>query len=335
MKKRTYKGEIATEYCKNYPNASTMAIARMLCNDHPLDFPKFESARSIVRSCRGELLDKKKRVATVAPRSEETKKKFISRKMNLPESDYKEIEPYVLAKGSNSILFLSDIHLPYQDNKALSIALDYGKAQKVNAIYLNGDTMDMYMASRFIRDRRLRDLAGELDIARHFLRELKETFGCPIYYKIGNHEERWQNFLMINAPEMLGIDDFELSNLLRFGELGVVEIKGRQKAYAGKLALLHGHEFGHSVFSPVNPARGLYLRAKNSSIIGHHHQSSEHSEKSLNGDVVTCWSVGSLCGLSPEYFPINKWNHGFAHITTDKDGSFEVDNLRIIDGKIR
>jgi hypothetical protein len=122
---------------------------------------------------------------------------------------------------------------------------------------------------------------------------------------------------------------------LRFNEIGIQEIKSKQVVKAGKLSLLHGHEFGHSVFSPVNPARGLYMRAKESSIIGHHHQTSEHSEKSLNGKVVTTWSVGALCGMKPDYMPYNKWNLGFAEIEFDKNRDFEVYNKRIINNKVR
>jgi len=331
----TYKREIATDYCKKFSNASTMAISRMLLNEHPFDFKTFDNARSMVRACRGEKAKSQAGNATVEKRSELEKKQFMNQTFTMPESDYKELQPIQLAKACSNVLFLSDIHLPYQDNEALKIALDYGKSEKVNAIYLNGDTMDMYQASRYAKDRRLRDLGGELDLTRNFLKELRDQFQVPVYYKMGNHEERWENFLKLNAPEMLGINDFELSSLLRFSELGIIEVKSKQTSYAGKLALLHGHEFGHSVFSPVNPARGLYMRAKECSIIGHHHQTSEHSEKSLSGDVVTTWSVGSLCGLRPEYLPNNKWNHGFAHITINKDQSYEVNNMRIIEGKIR
>jgi predicted phosphodiesterase len=331
--KPTYKKEIATEYCIKYSKWSTMAIARKLNEDHPYDFKTIDNARGMVRACRGERSDRYS--PTVKKRTDTEREQMIKHTFHLPESDYKEIEPLHIAKNIKSILFLTDIHLPYQDNNALKIALDYGKAQKVDCIYLNGDTMDMYQASRYVKDRRLRDLPSELEMTRQFLKSLVDEFQCPVYYKIGNHEVRFENYLMLNAPEMLGINDFELRNLLRFGELGIIEVKSTQFTYAGKLALLHGHEFGHSVFSPVNPARGLYMRAKKSSIIGHHHQSSEHSEKDLGGNVVTCWSVGALCGLQPLYFPINKWNHGFAHIHVNPDGSYEVDNLKIINGKIR
>jgi hypothetical protein len=79
----------------------------------------------------------------------------------------------------------------------------------------------------------------------------------------------------------------------------------------------------------------LYTRAKASSAIGHHHVTSEHSEKDLDGEVVTTWSIGCLCGLQPDYLPFNRWNHGFAFAVIDDNGGYEFRNLRIIDGKVR
>jgi len=332
-RKKTYKAEMIKDLLEKFPKASTNSLAKILNESHPLDFPTFDNTRNLIRFHRGELKSQPP-INVIGERTQEEKKAAIAWK-KIPESDYKTIDPFIIPTGQNRILLLTDIHLPYHDEEALSIALEWGYERKPNAIILNGDTIDMYQASRFIKDRRLRDLAGELDMTREFLRELREQFDCPVYFKIGNHEARWENYLKTVAPELLGIADFELDSILRFGELGITLIKDKQMIKAGKLNILHGHEFGHSVFSPVNAARGLYMRAKASSIIGHHHQTSEHSEKDLMNEVVTTWSVGCLCGISPEYMPYNKWNHGFAWIETHQNGDFEVKNLRIINGNVR
>ncbi len=324
MANKTYKNEIAESVLKEFPNASTMALSRILFERYPIEWKNTDSARAMIRYLRGEDIKNKN---PQYKRTEIEKKQFMVKNFELPETDYKEIEPLQIV--GKRILVLNDIHIPYQDNHSLRLAIDYGIENEMDTIYLNGDIMDVYQASRFIRDRRLRDLSGELELTRNFLEELQK-FGVPIYYKLGNHEERWENFLRLSAPELLGISDFELKNVLRFNKYGVKEVKGKQLAYAGKLAILHGHEFGHSVFSPVNPARGLYMRSKESSAIGHHHQTSEHTEKSLSGDVVTTWSIGCLCGLSPEYMPFNKWNHGFLFVEVAEDGNYKVHNKRII-----
>jgi hypothetical protein len=44
--------------------------------------------------------------------------------------------------------------------------------------------------------------------------------------------------------------------------------------------------------------------------------------------------VGCLCDLSPDYAIVNRWNHGFAIVDIDEDGSFEVHNHKIIDGRV-
>jgi hypothetical protein len=92
----------------------------------------------------------------------------------------------------------------------------------------------MYQASRFTKDRRLRDLAGELEMTREFLKLVQGMFKCPIYFKIGNHEARWEHYLQLKAPELLGIDDFKLEQILRFREFGVTLVKDKQIAMAGK-----------------------------------------------------------------------------------------------------
>jgi predicted phosphodiesterase len=326
--------DIIIEYLTKNPLIPTRTLATLLIKNHPNEFNNFDSVRSTIKRLRGEDSTKYNSKITMFKRTAEQKKEAMASK-KIPESDYKEVMPFIMPKGNNRILVLTDIHIPYHDIDALQIALEYGKKLNPNAILLNGDTIDMYQASRFIKDRRLRDLAGELEMVRDFLNYLKDEFECPIYFKIGNHEARWENYLRVSAPELLGIADFELSSVLQFGALGIQEIKSTQIIKAGNLSILHGHEFGQSVFSPVNAARGLYMRAKSDSLVGHHHQTSEHSEKDLNGNVVTTWSVGCLAGLSPEYMPFNKWNHGFAYVEFTEDGNFIVNNHRIINGQVR
>jgi hypothetical protein len=109
-------------------------------------------------------------------------------------------------------------------------------------------------------------------------------------------------------------------------------IPGRTKATIGKLSLFHGHEFGRSLISPVNVARGLYMRAKASAMCGHSHRTSEHTERTVNDKIITCWSVGCLSELSPDYSPYNTWNNGFAIVTKTPD-TYHVENIKLYKGK--
>jgi len=103
--------------------------------------------------------------------------------------------------------------------------------------------------------------------------------------------------------------------------------------YAGRLPILHGHEYGGFGVGGVNPARGLSLKSFSSSLVGHSHRTSSHSERDINDKVMSWFSTGCLCGLHPEYAILNKWNQGFCYIDTDGQ-EFAVNNFKIHKGKV-
>jgi hypothetical protein len=111
-------------------------------------------------------------------------------------------------------------------------------------------------------------------------------------------------------------------------------IDDKKMMHMGKLYIVHGHEFGRSISSPVNAARGLWLRAKYHCVTGHFHQTAEHTEPIIDGSVLGCWAVGCLCDLHPDWLPINRWNHGTAILYRTGTKTFRVDNRRIIDGEL-
>lgn len=256
--------------------------------------------------------------------------------LDLPPSQESNYQPFKLPINHNNILLIGDIHVPYHNIPALTLALKYGLENEVNTILLNGDIIDFYAISRFEKDPRKRNFGHEVLMTRQFLTTLRQLFpNAAIYYKCGNHDVRYDHYIMRNAPDLLGMNEFSFESLMKLDELNITFIPDKQIIRAGNLTILHGHELGQSVFSPVNIARGLFLRAKDNALCGHHHQASEHSEPNINGKLTTCWSVACLCELHPDYMPINKHHHGFAHVKVMDTGEFEVSNYRIVNGKIR
>jgi predicted phosphodiesterase len=256
--------------------------------------------------------------------------------LDLPPSHESNYQPFKIPTNHNNILLLSDIHVPFHNIQALTLALKYGLDNDVNTILLNGDIIDFYAISRFEKDPRKRNFGHEVLMTRQFLTTLRKLFpNAAIYYKCGNHDVRYDHYIMRNAPDLLGMNEFSFESLMHLDKLDITFIPDKQIIHAGQLTILHGHELGSSVFSPVNIARGLFLRAKASALCGHHHQASEHTEPNINGKITTCWSVACLCELHPDYMPLNKHHHGFAHITVLDNGDFEVSNYRIVNGKIR
>lgn len=329
--KLTTKGETVLKYLKRFPNTSKKSLAEKIYKDNSLLFKDVEDARSSIRVHTGASGSK----ARSDIKSTVEHKTDFSREnpYGLPPTEAKPFEPYILPKANNNILFLTDIHLPYHDIDALTLALDYGKEKKVNTIWLNGDIMDCYQASTHEKDPKKRDMSYELQVCRDFLDLLKKEFPlAKIFYKSGNHEQRWERFLRVKAPLLLDTDEFKLEILLKVGERGITWIPNTQLAKVGKLNIIHGNEYKGG--GGINVARTLWLRAGDNVIAGDKHKTQSGLKTNIDKKITGTWSVGCLCELNPEYLSFNEWNLGFAHIEIFNDGSFSVHNKQIIEGKV-
>lgn len=324
-RKATIKGELAIEVLKQFPNAYSKVLARLLYEKYPMVYKDIEEARYVIRYYRGK--------AGSLMREQIASKEFFNyNPFSLPNSDAEDYPDYDIPSVNNKVLIMSDIHLPYHSIEAVSIAIERGMIEGCNTVLLNGDILDFYSLSRYEKDPRNRHFELEIDSLKQFLDVLESHF--KVYFKIGNHEERYQSYLRIKAPELIGVSEFELNNLMS-SRGSKAEFIYKQKIYLGKLPIIHGHEYGIGLGGSVNTARSLFLKTNKSAACGHSHRTSEHTETDIDGKTVACWSIGCLCDLHPEYAILNKWNHGFATCVFDSSGDFELKNYKIVNGKVR
>jgi predicted phosphodiesterase len=305
-----------------------MTLARIMYKKNPLKFKSLDSARSTLRAIEG----KSSKSAKVINKLPERPKNPYS----LPESSKLDRKPYILPLACNDILVISDLHIPYHDNEAIQIALDYGKANKVNTIFINGDLMDFYQQSKFEKDLNKRSTKHEFDCTKQFLQYLRAEFPeASIYWLKGNHCIRYEKWLQAKAFEIFDDPYYHLEERLRLNEERITILDDRLLVKAGKLSIAHGHHIMKGFFSPVNSARGAWMKAKQSVLIGHVHKVSQHPEVDLDGNVFSCWSTGCLSELKPDYSPlVSNYQLGFAHVIVDKDKTYTVRNMQIINGKI-
>ena len=328
------KSDIVKPYLIKFPNHGDLTLAKKIYKENPLVWTSVDTVRTAVRRIRGHIGQDKRN--KLADKSLITPVTYNSNPYKLPDSDEQIRHPYHLPKANNNILLISDLHIPYHSISAITAALDYGKQENVNTIVINGDLMDFYHQSRFEKDIRKRNTKFEFDSTKAFLVILRETFpNAQIYWIKGNHDVRYEHWLMAKAPEVFDDPYYKLEERLKLSEQNIHLIGDKTIVKAGKLNIHHGHLFFKGFIAPVNSARGLFLRAKESTICGHVHKISEHSETNLSGDLTTCWSTGCLAELSPDYSPFaNNYAHGFAHIKTENSGNYSVKNYRILKGKI-
>ena len=200
----------------------------------------------------------------------------------------------------------------------------------IDHLLLNGDIFDCYPQSFHERRPSKRNFQAEKKHNIAFLEYIRKQFAdIPITFKLGNHEERWYRWLWEHAPEIGEEPELSFQQWYRCDDLDIEVVEDQRIIMAGKLAIAHGHELGKGMTSPVNPARGAFLRTLHTILVGHHHRTSGHCEPNMWHDETFIWSTGCLCDLAPEYARINKWNWGFAVVNIEARGEFEVTNYRL------
>lgn len=326
------KTEKAYEYRKLYPNKPTKALARILYSENKLLYKDVEDARGALRYIEGKRGNKDRKLKTFQDTRMSEPRPYNPYK--LPESDEIKIEPYEIV-GHKRVGIISDCHLPYHNIEAITTMIEYFKKDKIDGLLLNGDVLDFYGISRFVKDPNKRSVPGELDIFKELISVLEGELKCQIYYKLGNHELRWEHFIWQKAGEIVGLEEFKFEEVIKKRAPNLILIGDKRVIKLNELNGIHGHEYPGGMFSPVNVARGLYTKGHVSAFQAHSHISSEHTETDMDGKITTTWSIGCSCELRPAYKPLSNWNHGFAIVDLDDDGEhYEFRNKRIYKGRI-
>jgi predicted phosphodiesterase len=315
---------VVEEYLAAHPTLPSRQLARIMYKEHSLLWSGYNAAYCAIRVRRGALGKKHREHRGLTEPTTPMRQ--------IPASVTREFKPFIM-DGVEKVAIFSDIHVPYHTPEAIECAVKRALKEDVDGIILNGDTIDCHKLSAFIPDPRARNFKQERDTTNELLAYFREQFpGARIVWRDGNHEDRYGNYMKTKAPEVFALDEFSFENLFAFDEHDIEYVTDKRIIMVGGLAVMHGHEFFKGFAPPVNPARGAYLKAKQSCMVGHHHRTSEHTETALDGSITTTWSVGCLSDLHPTYSPYNSYNHGAAIVHLDGD-EFHVHNYRIVNGR--
>jgi len=242
---------------------------------------------------------------------------------------------------SNRVLFLADLHIPYSDEAALDMALNYAAKHTFDTVVMT-ELPDFYSVSSWCRDpQRVSLLADELHDCVKVVEKVSSLFkGRDKIYIPGNHDNRLERYIWKHAPALAGLSSLDMAMLLGLTENGWIYydnkkalMEGRKPFHIGHLTFLHGHEVRMG-WGAVNVAKILYERCRTNVIAGHFHRHQEWIVRTLAGDHEGAFLVGCLSDLNPEFQPHNDWVHGFGDIQFDDDGDFEIRNRKIMRRKI-
>ena len=219
----------------------------------------------------------------------------------------------------------SDIHYPYQDNRAEGLFLSILPDLNLDGLMILGDAVDFEPISRFVTHPHHKlDLKPQIQIARKHFATIRKTLpNQRIWYKAGNHELRLETYLYTRAPELVEMDALTVPELMRLKELDIEWVPWEKDFKVGKIHLTHGDEFR---VGSTYPARNTYLKVATNMMVGHHHRKDEYTHRHYKSDLHSVYVNPCLCQLSAgRWAKFPQWHQGFSTITTTKSGFFHVE----------
>lgn len=243
-----------------------------------------------------------------------------------------------MAKKYKTYVVLNDIHIPKHNKKAVFSALKAINLIKPDGVVLNGDIMDCGTFSRHDiysppkchwTDSQFYEASmSEYEETNAFLDRLFAV--SPKSEKIflyGNHE-MWVKDFISKSPEIRK-NRFSLEDRLFLKERGFTIYSYNDFIQLGKLKVTHG------IYTCQNHARKHLVEIGSSILYGHLHNLEVASKTTPDKISHMAWANGCLCDLNPEYLrnrPQN-WNHGFAIVYVWPNREFQVDLIRIQNGR--
>ena len=233
----------------------------------------------------------------------------------------KNIVDLELTMKDGLVLVASDVHIPFQDSRAVTSFITYCKEKQPDVIILNGDILDMFLLSRFTKGEG-RNPLEEITECRSLLKELRDACKkSAIYYIIGNHETRLERYVLTKAPELSSLieDVFTILKVDEFNVRGCASL-----TINDKILFKHGTLLGNkSGLSAIKEMENSYM----SGCSGHTHRLCKYIARKA-GKKFFWIETGCLCDLNPEYMINPNWQQGFARLDF-KNG--KVNNAKIIE----
>ena len=223
------------------------------------------------------------------------------------------------------ILFVPDIHFPWQEGACLWILRRIIEDWQPHGVCVMGDLLDAYHLSGFGKDPDWEaTLDDELSQARGFLSWIKRTVpDAKVIYCEGNHEQRWDKFLandgraIASLHDKHGVQYMSVPALLGLQERGIIYLQyNRDWLTVFGVRVIHGKRYN------LNAAKQNIDWYHRSGVSGHSHRL-ETRHKTVEGKVLTWIQGGCLCSGWPEYVESPDWQHGFA-VATLREGYEEM-----------
>ena len=238
-------------------------------------------------------------------------------------------------KANETALVVGDAHVPFHDQKATDLVLQWIGDHKPDTIYFSGDLLDCYSISRFAQPGS--DFGGfrvEVEACVSWLESFRDVSPhSKMVFVCGNHEFRLRSLLANDASMLKNVKGLTIPEQLDLKRLKIeyVECPGERwfSTYVWAFPdMLVGH-FSKISKHAAYSAKLLVDEHGVSLVTGHNHSMGTHHRTLASGDV---WGYegGCLCDLHPTYCEPHNWTHGFV-VLNHRDGKTYPEPVRITD----
>lgn len=235
---------------------------------------------------------------------------------------------------------MSDIHHPFQDQALIDAAFEAWKDIKKHGdlkyIILNGDIIDCYALSHFVRSISMSQSSfeSELESTRLFLKRLRKTFPkIKMIFIEGNHEWRLRRLIMEPKDRMryewmdkylhyrstLGLEDLDIEYIEHGGTAGQMRVQFGNDCLVGHWKISRTKS-GQTASYLLEKYPGYKI------VQGHTHHAARISK---HGGRHPVWAIENPC-MCPvddvDYTLDPNWQQGFT-VLTSVDGCVHGDMI--------
>jgi predicted phosphodiesterase len=225
-------------------------------------------------------------------------------------------------------MVINDIQIPYQDTRVMALVYGFIRNLKPNGVILNGDIVDCYAISDFVRSPSgPHSIMPEVRGAGKLMGAIAPYTSSRVWIG-GNHEDRLRRYEWKRLPELAEHPDLGFESLFKLSDYGFDWQPYGSFYNLGKLMVTHGSLVSkHSAIS----AKNHFDKYGTSVLVGHTHRLGVYYKRNVRG-VHGAWENGCLCRLDPEYVQHPDWQQGFSVVNVWPGGRYAVQQIPILPG---
>lgn len=216
--------------------------------------------------------------------------------------------PAATQEDTELVVFVSDLHIPFEEPLAVRSALKLIKAIKPHRVVINGDVADFVQVSKFNGELdRLDTLQEEVDAANAFRKKVRSAApNSEIHETEGNHDFRLRKYVAENARALTSLRALEPQSLFLYNELEIHAHPGAGFRLRDNFLVKHGTKVTqHSGYT----AKAEYELNGIGGVSGHTHRLATYRRNTYSNQ---SWTEGGcLCRLDPQYIQgAPNWQQG-------------------------